>query len=50
MGPGLNSRDYPCEPMLIGDLNNDCAVNLADLAIMASDWLRCTNIYQELCP
>ena len=43
------SYDYPCEPMLVGDLNNDCMVNLADLAMMASDWLRCSNIYQELC-
>ena len=26
---------------LPGDLNNDCYVNLADLALLASNWLRC---------
>ena len=42
--------DYGCEPMLAGDMNLDCAVNLVDLSIMASDWSRCTHVYQELCP
>lgn len=50
--PNLRSfiYDYGCEPMLAGDRNKDCTFNLADLAIMGSDWLRCTHIYQELCP
>ncbi len=26
-----------------GDINKDCVVNFADFAILASDWLRCTN-------
>ncbi len=42
--------DYGCEPMLAGDVNNDCIFNLTDFAILASDWLRCTHIYQDLCP
>ncbi len=28
-----------CETIVVGDLNGDCAVNLADLAMMASHWL-----------
>ena len=31
--------DYVCQQELLGDINYDCAVNLADLAIMASNWL-----------
>jgi predicted outer membrane repeat protein len=42
--------DYGCKPLLAGDVNKDCAVNLTDLAMVASEWLRCTHIYQELCP
>ncbi len=31
--------DYVCQQELLGDINGDCAVNLDDLAIMASNWL-----------
>jgi hypothetical protein len=26
-----------------GDINKDCVVNFADFAVMAADWLKCTN-------
>jgi hypothetical protein len=28
-----------CQYVLTGDLNDDCRVNLADLAVMAENWL-----------
>ncbi len=31
-----------CDPVMAGDVNNDCVVNIADFAIMAADWLNCT--------
>ncbi len=30
-----------CEYGIAGDINNDCKVDFADFAIMASDWLEC---------
>jgi len=33
-----------CEYHLGGDANDDCVVNLDDLAIMARSWLECTLI------
>jgi len=30
-----------CVSPLISDLNNDCKVNIADLSILASEWLQC---------
>ena len=32
----------PNHPYPVGDLNQDCRVNLLDLAILASHWLECT--------
>lgn len=42
-GTAEASKSYfdapPCEVIVAGDINGDCAVNLADLAIMALHWL-----------
>ena len=38
---------YQCE--LEGDVSGDCIVDLADLAIMALDWLECANPYDPTC-
>ena len=35
----LALRKGPCQYVLAGDLNDDCGVNTADLAIMAASWL-----------
>ncbi|UCG59163.1 MAG: hypothetical protein JSU70_06565 [Phycisphaerales bacterium] len=35
----LALRREPCQYVLAGDLNGDCRVNSADLAIMAASWL-----------
>jgi len=32
----------PAHPYPLGDLNKDCRVNLADLAILANNWLNST--------
>ena len=33
-----------CNPPLLADTNDDCVVDMADLAQMAADWLVCTHI------
>ena len=33
-----------CDPPLIADTNDDCVVDMTDLAQMAADWLVCTHI------
>jgi hypothetical protein len=33
-----------CDPPLIADINDDCVVDMTDLAQMAADWLACTHI------
>ncbi|MEN6307324.1 MAG: hypothetical protein ABFD91_06160 [Anaerohalosphaeraceae bacterium] len=38
-----------CDPALAADINNDCLVNLIDLAEMASEWLQCTLVNAN-CP
>ena len=38
-----------CETPLAGDIDGDCMVTLSDLAIMASDWLKCNLIPVEAC-
>lgn len=38
-----------CDPALAADINNDCLVNLIDLAAMASEWLQCTLVNAN-CP
>jgi hypothetical protein len=40
--PGFVIEYPPCNPPITGDLNDDCIVNLTDLAIMASNWLQST--------
>lgn len=44
----IAAKPYCSEPIL-GDLNNDCRVDLADLAIMVSNWLRCNIEPQTAC-
>jgi len=39
-----------CPNPPLSDLNGDCIVNLADLAIMASEWFDCNLFSQEGCP
>ncbi len=36
-------QDFP------GDVNGDCKVNLADLALMAADWLKCSDRLPGVC-
>ena len=31
-----------CDPVMAGDINDDCVVNMEDFAILAADWLSCT--------
>ena len=50
--PNLRVFQYDpgCQTALLGDLTQDCRVNLADLAAMAENWLKCNHIYPEMCP
>lgn len=43
------SGPYNCTEEIIGDLNNDCKVDLKDLAIMASRWLECSRLPKSDC-
>jgi hypothetical protein len=38
-----------CGVKLAGDVNQDCYVNIADLAVMAENWTHCSNIADEMC-
>jgi hypothetical protein len=38
---------YRC--LLPGDITGDCSIDMFDLALMASDWLRCANPYDPAC-
>lgn len=38
-----------CSQPILGDLNNDCKVDLADLAMFVSNWLRCNLEPQSEC-
>ncbi len=38
-----------CNPQLAADINNDCLVNMTDLAELAAEWLSCTLINAN-CP
>ncbi len=53
---------YACDKVLVGDFDGNCYVNLkdfavlaagdsrlSDLALLAADWLRCGNPYDETC-
>lgn len=52
MNPLLTDFQYDscCTTKLAADFNQDCTVNLLDFAVFASEWLRCTSIFPELCP
>ncbi len=39
-----------CDPPLLMDANGDCVVDIADFAILASEWLDCNLIPAEACP
>ena len=39
----------PGQIYLAGDVNEDCHVNLRDLAMMAADWLKCTDLSDAAC-
>ncbi len=48
--PGIELiYDYGCSPVMAGDLNNDCMVNLLDFTLICEEWLNCTHIYVEMC-
>ena len=40
---------FECDPPIPGDANGDCYLNLADIAIIALNWLRCGNPFDPLC-
>jgi hypothetical protein len=42
--------DPGCQTFMSGDVNQDCHVNLSDLAVIASNWLKCNHIYEKMCP
>jgi len=39
-----------CDPPLPADVTGDCVVNLADLAMMAAEWMQCNRVPAEACP
>ena len=41
----LETEDYICVGKLEYDLNNDCAVDLQDIALLATQWLDCSQQY-----
>lgn len=43
-----NLTIYQCRPLL-GDLNKDCYVNMKDLMLFVSDWLKCGNAFDPEC-
>ena len=40
---------YECQEDFLGDLNNDCFIDLLDFALFANDWLRCGNPFNPEC-
>jgi hypothetical protein len=34
---------------LVTDINKDCYTNIEDLALMATDWLKCQDVANTLC-
>jgi hypothetical protein len=50
--PNLSVFQYDpgCLTFMPGDANQDCHVNLDDLAVMGSNWLKCNHIYESMCP
>lgn len=45
----LGTEDSYCTGLIAGDLTGDCKVNLADLAVFASNWLTCNLEPQSAC-
>jgi hypothetical protein len=50
--PNLKVFQYDpgCKTLRSADANQDCKVNLMDLAVIASEWLTCNHIYESMCP
>ncbi|MBN1360811.1 MAG: metallophosphoesterase [Sedimentisphaerales bacterium] len=40
---------FECQAKLAADLNGDCYVDVADMALMASEWLKCGNPLDPAC-
>lgn len=47
--PGAAFTVYQCDGRLTADITGDCVVNMADLAEMSAQWLRCGNPYDAAC-
>jgi hypothetical protein len=41
---------YPCLHRKLSDINNDCRVDMLDLALLTQDWLWCGDRYNSACP
>lgn len=41
---------YVCPRQVVGDLNQDCYVDLQDVAVVSAAWLTCANPYDLGCP
>ncbi|ARN56828.1 LamG domain-containing protein [Sedimentisphaera salicampi] len=39
-----------CDPPLPGDADGNCYIDLMDLAVMSSNWLKCNLVPSEACP
>ena len=46
----FTTESLGCNPPLEADINNDCIVNMTDLAVVAGEWLRCSLVPDTLCP
>ncbi len=40
---------FECDPPIPGDVNGDCYLNLADIAIIAENWPKCGNPFDPMC-
>ncbi|HBG28008.1 MAG: hypothetical protein A2Y10_17425 [Planctomycetes bacterium GWF2_41_51] len=39
----------PCSELLQGDIDKDCYVNMQDMALLADDWMKCSNMADSDC-
>ncbi len=47
---GMYTNDFPsCDGVLPADTNGDCEVDLADLEVIAVNWLECNRVPSSLC-
>jgi len=46
---GKDSLNF-CRKKIEGDINHDCKVNLADLAIILKNWMKCFLVPSKACP